>query len=110
MKSFLSLLRKECGFQGAIVSDFGVYSTVPSVVAGVALELPGPAQFRGDHLLKSIQKVQIPESQIDRLVKDVIVLSAKVGVSDEIAIKEDIPKNESTAARAREIVSEELFC
>lgn len=102
-----SLLRKEWGFQGAIVSDFeGVYSTAPSVVAGVALELPGPARFRGDHLLKSIQKDQIPELQIDRLVKDVIVLSAKVGMRDETAIEEDILQDESAAALAREIASE----
>lgn len=101
------LLRKEWGFQGAVVSDFeGVYSTVPSVMAGVALELPGPARFRGGHLLKAIQKRQIPESHIDNLVKDVIALSAKVGMKDETAIEKDILKEESTATLVRDIAAE----
>lgn len=101
------LLRKEWGFQGTIISDFeGVYSTVPSVMAGVALELPGPARFRGEHLSKAIQKRQIAESQIDHLVKDVIMLSAKVGMKDETALEKDIFKDESTAALVRDIASE----
>ncbi|OOQ89103.1 hypothetical protein PEBR_10647 [Penicillium brasilianum] len=106
-KLLQGLLRKEWGFGGAIISDFeGVYSTVPSVMAGVALELPGPARFRGEHLLKTIQKRQIPESHIDGLVKDVIALSAKVGMKDETAIEEDILKDETTATLARAIAAE----
>lgn len=101
------LLRKEWGFQGAIISDFeGLYSTIPSVMAGVALELPGPARFRGEHLLKAIQKREIPESHIDDLVKDVITLSAKVGMKDETAIEKDILKDESRATLVRDIATE----
>lgn len=101
------LLRKEWGFQGAIVSDFeGVYSTLPSVMAGVALELPGPARFRGEHLLKAIQKRQIPESHIDDLVKDVIMLSDNVGMRDETVTEKDILKDESTATLVRDIAAE----
>ncbi|KAJ5381838.1 uncharacterized protein N7496_004266 [Penicillium cataractarum] len=104
------LLRKEWGFQGAIVSDFeGVYSTVPSVMAGVALELPGPARFRGEHLLKAIQKCQIAESHIDDLVKDVIALSAKVGMKDETAVEKDILKEDSTATLVRDIAAEGII-
>jgi beta-glucosidase len=101
------LLRKEWEFQGAIISDFeGVYSTVPSIMAGVALELPGPARFRGKHLLKAIQRRQIPESHIDDLVKDVIMLSDKVGMRDETVTEQDILKNESTANLVRDIAAE----
>jgi beta-glucosidase len=94
------LLRKEWEFQGAIISDFeGVYSTVPSIMAGVALELPGPARFRGKHLLKAIQRRQIPESHIDDLVKDVIMLSDKVGMRDETVTEQD--KREHSKPRER---------
>lgn len=106
-EELLQGLRKEWGFRGTIVSDFeGVYSTVPSVLAGVALELPGPARFRGEHLLKAIQKGHVPESQIDRPVRDVIVLSAKVDMRDEMTIEKDIIKDEGTATLAREIAEE----
>lgn len=48
------------------------------MLAGVALELPGPARFR-DNVLKAVKKGQITESQIDSLAKDVITLALKVG-------------------------------
>jgi beta-glucosidase len=78
----------------------------PNTGGPETLELPGPARFRGDHLIKVIPKRQIPESHIDDLVKDVIVLSDKVGMRDATAIEEDILKEESTAALARDIAAE----
>ncbi|KAJ5653668.1 hypothetical protein N7490_000671 [Penicillium lividum] len=102
-----NVLRKEWGFKGAIVSDFeGVYSTVPSVLAGVALELPGPARFRGDHLLKAVSSGQISESQIDSLAKDVISLASKVGSKGDAGPEKDIPRDEETAALLRQIANE----
>ncbi|KAJ5757920.1 uncharacterized protein N7511_006614 [Penicillium nucicola] len=101
------ILRKEWGFKGAIVSDFeGVYSTVPSVLAGVALELPGPARFRGEHLLTAVQDGQIPESQIDSLVKDVVTLASNVGREEDGKREADIPRDEDTAALLREIATQ----
>ncbi|KAJ5745714.1 hypothetical protein N7520_010896 [Penicillium odoratum] len=102
-----NLLRKEWGFKGAIVSDFeGVYSTVPSVLAGVALELPGPARFRGNHLLKAVSSGQISESQIDSLAKDVISLASKVSSKADAGSEKDIPRDEETAALLRQIANE----
>jgi beta-glucosidase len=101
------LLREEWGYEGAIVSDFeGVYSTVPSVLAGVALELPGPARFRGEKLLQAFQDGQVPESQIDALVSDVITLASKVGMEDENLVEKDTERTETTTALLREIAVE----
>jgi beta-glucosidase len=101
------VLRKEWGFQGAIVSDFeGIYSTVPSVRAGVALELPGPARFRGHHLLEAVKEGKITERHIDSLAADVINLASKIGVQDDGRPEQDIPKSESTSALLREIAGE----
>jgi beta-glucosidase len=101
------VLRKEWGFQGALVSDFeGIYSTVPSIHAGVALELPGPARFRGDHLLSAVREGQVTEAQIDSLAKDVITLASKIGVKDDGGAEQDIPKSVSTSALLREIAVE----
>jgi beta-glucosidase len=101
------ILREEWGFKGTIVSDFeGVYATVPSVLAGVALELPGPARFRGKHLLEAIKEGKIPESKIDNLVKDVIALSKKVGMNDAIRNEPDVEKTDSTATLVKNIATE----
>jgi beta-glucosidase len=102
-----NVLRKEWGFEGAIVSDFeGVYSTIPSVLAGVALELPGPARFRGDSLLEAVKKDQVLESQIDLLVKDVIRLASKVGKEDDGSPEQNILKDKQTAALVRQMAIE----
>lgn len=45
------MLRKEWGWEGLIMSDwYGTYSTVDAVNAGLDLEMPGPARFRGEAL------------------------------------------------------------
>ncbi|KAL3475942.1 glycoside hydrolase [Aspergillus californicus] len=101
------LLRKEWGFQGTVVSDFeGVYATVAPVLAGVALELPGPARFRGEKLLQAIKENEITQPQIDALVKDVTTLAEKVGMKDEHAAEPDIQKTATTSALLREIAAE----
>lgn len=41
------ILRKEWGYEGTVISDWtGVYSTKPSLDAGLNLEMPGPSKFR----------------------------------------------------------------
>jgi beta-glucosidase len=101
------LLREEWGCEGAIVSDFeGVYSTVPSVIAGVALELPGPARFRGEKLLQAVQDGQVPESQINSLVSDVITLASKVGMEADNLVEKDTERNDTTTALLCEIATE----
>ncbi|KAL2784704.1 glycoside hydrolase superfamily [Aspergillus keveii] len=101
------LLRKEWGYEGAIVSDFeGVYSTVPSVIAGVALELPGPARFRGEKLLQAVQDGQVPKSQIDTLVSNVITLASKVGMEDQSIVEKDTERTEGTTGLLRDIAAE----
>ncbi|RSL40861.1 hypothetical protein CEP54_015995 [Fusarium duplospermum] len=43
-----TILRDEWGFNGLVMSDwFGTYSTSESVNAGMGLEMPGPALWRG---------------------------------------------------------------
>lgn len=100
-------LRKEWKFQGAIVSDIeGVYSTAPSVLAGVSLELPGPARFRAKRLLQAVKEGQVDESQVDALAADVITLASRVGMRDENAAEANIPRDETTAALLHEIAAE----
>lgn len=101
------VLRQEWGFDGIVVSDFeGVYSTTPPITAGVALELPGPARFRGDHLLEAVKEGKVTESQIDLLAADVVKFAAKVGSDDNTTPERDISKEETPSDLLREAATE----
>lgn len=59
------ILKKEWGFQGFVVSDWGAtHSTVPSALAGLDAEMPTGRYF-GDDLRKAVQAGQVPMSVID---------------------------------------------
>lgn len=62
------VIRKEWGFQGFIISDFGaVHSTVPSALAGLDLELPTGRYF-GGAMRKAIQSGAIPVSVVNQML------------------------------------------
>jgi beta-glucosidase len=45
------VLRGEWGFDGVVISDwYGTHSTVPALLAGLDIEMPGPPLHRGDKL------------------------------------------------------------
>jgi beta-glucosidase len=71
------------GFQGTIISDFeGVYTRDAPIIAGVDIEMPGPAHCRGQNLVDAVREGHIPESKIDILALHVLELAAKVGMDD----------------------------
>jgi len=59
------ILKKEWGFQGFVVSDWGAtHSTVPSALAGLDVEMPTGRYF-GDELRKAVESGQVPMTAID---------------------------------------------
>ncbi|KAL4900763.1 hypothetical protein BDW74DRAFT_170545 [Aspergillus multicolor] len=72
--------RGEWGFDGVVVSDWmGVYSTFESINAGVDIEMPGPTKWRGDKLLKAIDKGEVSEDTIDASATRVLELAKRLG-------------------------------
>ncbi|KAJ6013249.1 hypothetical protein N7540_007840 [Penicillium herquei] len=101
------LLRKELGFKGIVISDFeGVYSTVSPIAAGVALELPGPTRFRGEHLIKAVNEGKVSEAQIDSLAEDVINFAAKIGSDVDNVPERGITPEETPADLVRSVATE----
>ena len=50
------LVKREWGFDGVVMSDwYGTHSTVPAALAGLDLEMPGPAQWFGSHLADAVR-------------------------------------------------------
>jgi len=69
------LLRKEWGWDGAVMSDwYGTYSTTASVHAGLDIEMPGPSRFRGDALKFNVSTDKVREHILDERVRGVLKL------------------------------------
>jgi beta-glucosidase len=67
-----NVLRGSWGFTGTVVSDWGgTRSTVEALVAGVDIEMPGPAQMRGDRLERAAAEGKIELAHIDRGARQV---------------------------------------
>ena len=61
------ILREEWGYKGLVVSDWtATHNTVPTIVAGMDLEMPGPALWYGDHLEHAVRTWQVDEALIDK--------------------------------------------
>jgi beta-glucosidase len=74
------ILKEEWGFDGVVMSDwFGTQSTVPSVNAGLDLEMPGPAAWRGAKLLQAVERGEVSEAAIDESVRRLLRLIERTG-------------------------------
>lgn len=68
------LLRKELGFNGLVVSDWGaVVNIVDSIKAGLNLEMPGGFQ-RTDLLLKAVKRGELTREQIEDAITPLLKL------------------------------------
>jgi len=77
------ILKQEWGFEGVVVSDWGAAkSTAGSALNGLDLEMPGPARFYGEALLKACEAGEVPEAVIDDHALRVLRLIARCGLLD----------------------------
>ena len=80
------VLREEWGFDGYVVSDwYGAHDTVGSAVAGLSIEMPGPARIYGAKLAAAVTDGRVDEKAVDALVRDVRVLAERVKASSRPA-------------------------
>ncbi len=94
------ILRKEWGFPGFIISDFGAtHSTVASALAGLDLEMPAGFYY-ADALKQAVQSGQVPESVIDEMLVRRFRTMMEYGVFDHPPVRKPIPaKQDGIAAR-----------
>ncbi len=94
------ILRDEWGFDGFVVSDwYGVHDAAPAANAGLNLEMPGPVRIYGDKLAAAVERGEVDEAQIDRLVRDLLVLVNRVR-ADERSPDADEQSIDDPAERA----------
>lgn len=104
------LLKKEWGFDGIVMSDWGgTYSTVPAANAGLDIEMPGPAHWRGDRLKQAVEAGEVDVAMIDDAVRRILRTIERVGAFEnpEIPAEQSIDKPEHRAL-AREVEAEAI--
>jgi len=66
------ILKGEWGFDGLIMSDWtGTYTDGPAV-GGLDLEMPGPARWMGENVLKMVQSGELSEDLVDDSVRRIL--------------------------------------
>ncbi|MBK8034285.1 MAG: glycoside hydrolase family 3 C-terminal domain-containing protein [Chloroflexi bacterium] len=64
------ILRNEWGFEGFVVSDWGaVRDRVPSVEAGLDLQMPGPAPHNLQRIVEAVNSGELDVAALDRAVE-----------------------------------------
>ncbi len=100
-----TLLREEWGFDGLVMSDWGAtHHRSRPVLAGLDLEMPGPASALGQHLLDAIAEGEVPEPVLDARAHRVLQLAERVGrldgVEEEPEQSIDLDEDRQLARRA----------
>ena len=71
------VLRDEWGFDGVVISDwFATHTTTEALAAGLDVEMPGPARYRGQAAVEAVREGLLPEKTVDRSVERVLRLIA----------------------------------
>jgi beta-glucosidase len=76
----LRIIKDEWGFDGFVMSDFhATHSTVPSIRAGLDVEMPGPPVHYGDRLARAVRDGEVDEALLDEAVLRILRLARRVG-------------------------------
>ncbi|MEU3447938.1 glycoside hydrolase family 3 C-terminal domain-containing protein [Streptomyces thermolilacinus] len=74
------VLRDEWGYDGVVVSDwFAARSTTGALTGGLDVAMPGPHTVYGDALAAAVRAGELDEALVDRSVRRVLRLAARVG-------------------------------
>lgn len=72
-----TILREEWGFEGAVVSDWGaVYQRVPSVLAGMDLEMPSSGGAHDADIATALASGALPQTVFDQTVTRILTMIA----------------------------------
>jgi beta-glucosidase len=101
------VLRREWGFSGIVVSDWGANHTIfESVKAGLDLEMPGPAKYYGHLLAEAVYNWQIEENAINQAVRRILEMIVRSGKLDspstQISRSVDTPEHHAVALNVAE--------
>jgi len=99
------ILRKEWGFAGMVISDWGgTHSTVRSVKSGLNVEMPDK-KYLGQALIDSVKAGKISEEIINKRVRE--ILRVRLAIKP---VPEDIANKEMTSQAPQQKIAYEVAC
>lgn len=102
------VLRKEWGFKGFVLSDFGngVQSTIPAARSGMNVEMHAP-KFYGEKLIAAVEVGALEASMVDQLLREKLYVMFKMGLFDTRPIvSRDIVHSDAHKQIALEVARE----
>jgi beta-glucosidase len=76
------VLKKELGFKGFVISDWGgTHSTAKAVLAGLDVEMPGYS-FLGEPLKKTVENGEVPIARLNDMVHRILRTEFDSGIVD----------------------------
>ena len=100
------VVRDEWGFDGAFISDwYGLHSTAEGANAGLDLEMPGPALFRGQKLIDAVNSGEVSADVIRERARNVLNLMERTGALDSPPGPEFTRDDEQDLATLRRVSS-----
>lgn len=81
-------LKGEWSFDGVVISDWTAVRGLASAAAEQDLVMPGPSGPWGDALVAAVRDGRIPESTVDRKVRRILLLAARVGAIEGLPPRE----------------------
>jgi len=89
-----AILRDEWGFDGVVISDWlATQSTVPSVKAGMDLEMPGPPRRYGAKIVAAAARGELDEAAVDACTRRILALLGKAGALGDPTRTIDAPEH-----------------
>jgi beta-glucosidase len=103
------ILRGEWGFRGFVESDWvlGVYSTVPSALAGLDIEMPVPLHF-GDRLVAAVRTGELDAAVVDEAVRRILRQKFSFGLDAPQAVQPEVVESAAHRELARDVAREAL--
>jgi len=84
------VLKKDFGFQGFVVSDWGAtHSVAKAAMAGLDVEMPGNDHF-GEPLKKAVESGAVPMSRLDDMVHRILRTEFAVGLFDNPSDRQEV--------------------
>ncbi|MFF0342576.1 beta-glucosidase [Kribbella sp. NPDC004875] len=90
-------LNTDWGFDGVVVSDWTAVRSVESAKHSQDLAMPGPTGAWGDALVEAVRAGEVKEDAIDRKVRRILALAARVGALEGFAKPADPPQVDGVA-------------
>ncbi|SET46056.1 glycoside hydrolase family 3 C-terminal domain-containing protein [Stigmatella erecta] len=101
------ILRKEWGFEGFVVSDWGaVHDRAKGVQAGLNLEMPGSGEVNRQKIIEAVNAGQLPEKRLDEVVTSLLAVVLKAVEHRRTGVRADLDQHH---ALARQVAGESII-